>query len=592
MGDTIRRVVGKVLLRTGRAKSEIGTLAPRQCGVGVPGASEHVGMAIQAYSRAHPHGDWLCLQVDVKNAFNCVQRPVMLEQCASKCPSAFPWLQWCYSQPCLLLCQGSTLVWSTRGVHQGDTMGPLGFALGLDAALDAAAVATGPLSWGAWYLDDGILVGSATQIMAAWDALGPSLGACGLEINPAKCNLWGPATTRPDLPCALPDTVPAHHPIRQVPITHYGAGAGITVLGTPVDAPGCMDHTQAKWHQSVDGTLEVLRAMRGLPDGQIRHCILRHCLDACKVNHLMRTTAMSDAHVAASRLTNALKVAVTDLIGRSLTPVAWAQATLPTHLQGLGIRDPATAWAPARIAAIAGFCAHASSTVGAPPETVTTPPPDVASTLYSLASVLGPSHDPTARWVADPKQICSAASPYTTQAWWAEQVTLGRRAALTTAGTARDRVRLSAQEGAMAGEWLRVIPCHNTRTVIPDREFRSLCCWWLGVPVVSMGDRPLKCPMPACREDLDGFGDHLVCCPYNGPTKRHNALRDAWCGVLRGAAIDHGREVIARGGESACRHSPQWMGRRMRRGSRFGDLPPPAGSMLAADRGHDRTAPS
>ena len=105
---------------------------------------------------------------------------------------------------------------------------------------------------------------------------------------------------------------------------HYGAGAGITVLGTPVDAPGCTDHTQAKWHQSVDGTLEVLKAMRGLPDGQIRHCILRYCLDACKVNHLMRTTAMSDAEQAAARLTAALKEAVTDLIGRSLTPSAWA----------------------------------------------------------------------------------------------------------------------------------------------------------------------------------------------------------------------------------------------------------------------------
>ena len=40
----------------------------------------------------------------------------------------------------------------------------------------------------------------------------------------------------------------------------------------------------------------------------------------------------------------------------------------------------------------------------------------------------------------------------------------------------------------------------------------------------------------------------MVCCPHNGPTKRHNALRDAWCTVLRSAAIDHGREVVARGG--------------------------------------------
>jgi hypothetical protein len=548
VGDTLRRTIGKVLLRTSRSKAEVGVLAPRQCGVGVPGAAEHVGMAMQAFARAHPEGDWVALQVDVRNAFNCIQRPVMLEQCARKCPAAFPWLQWCYSQPCRLLCQGSTLVWSTRGVHQGDTMGPLGFALGLDAALDVARAATGPLVWSTWYLDDGILVGSVSQVIAAWEALSPALRACGLEVNPGKCALWGPATARPGAPCSLPDVVAMDHSLRDVPVVHYGAGAGITVLGTPVDAPGWADHTQEKWHRAVDGTIEVLRAMRGLPDGQIRHCILRHCLDACKVNHLMRSTAMADGELAASRLTAALKEAVTDLIGRSLTPVAWAQATLPTHLQGLGIRDPATCWGPARVAAIAGFCGRASHTVGAPPESVTTPPPDTPAVLRGLATVLGAGHDPTVRWIADPVQICSAASPFTTQAWWAEQVTQGRRKALGGMGTARDRVRLSAQEGSMASEWLRVVPCLNTRTVIPDREFRSLCCWWLGVPVISVGDRPVRCPMPACREDLDAYGDHLVCCPYNGLTKRHNALRDAWCGVLRGAAIDHGREVVARGG--------------------------------------------
>ena len=55
----------------------------------------------------------------------------------------------------------------------------------------------------------------------------------------------------------------------------------------------------------------------------------------------------------------------------------------------------------------------------------------------------------------------------------------------------------------------------------------------------------LRCPLPGCSEDLDAFGDHLVCCAHNHTTRRHNALRDAWAGLLRSAAIPHQREVVA-----------------------------------------------
>ena len=77
-------------------------------------------------------------------------------------------------------------MWSTRGVHQGDTMGPLGFALGLEAALDSAAQATGHLTWGTWYLDDGILLGSPSQILAAWEALVPPWEGVGWRSIPAN----------------------------------------------------------------------------------------------------------------------------------------------------------------------------------------------------------------------------------------------------------------------------------------------------------------------------------------------------------------------------------------------------------------------
>ena len=43
-----------------------------------------------------------------------------------------------------------------------------------------------------------------------------------------------------------------------------------------------------KWKDAVSRGLELVDRLRMLPDGQTRHCLLRFCLDACRVTHLMR----------------------------------------------------------------------------------------------------------------------------------------------------------------------------------------------------------------------------------------------------------------------------------------------------------------
>ena len=83
-----------------------------------------------------PSAPWVLLQVDVSNAFNTVSREAMLERATQKVPTTAPWLHWCYSVDAPLFCQGKLLCHSRAGVHQGDAMGPLGFALGLDRALN------------------------------------------------------------------------------------------------------------------------------------------------------------------------------------------------------------------------------------------------------------------------------------------------------------------------------------------------------------------------------------------------------------------------------------------------------------------------
>ena len=135
VGDTLRRTIGKILLNNPVIRKEVQSLQPRQCGVGVSSACELVGMTMQGMvNNLDPQGDWVVLQVDVKNAFNTLSRDAILVGCHEKCPSLFNWINFCYRQESPLVCQGQWLCTSQKGAHQGDSCGPSGFALGLDQA--------------------------------------------------------------------------------------------------------------------------------------------------------------------------------------------------------------------------------------------------------------------------------------------------------------------------------------------------------------------------------------------------------------------------------------------------------------------------
>ena len=79
VGETVRRLVGKTLLRTPQVAKDAEKLAPRQVGVGIQRAPELVGMTLQEFIAALPtRGDWLCLQVDVRNGYNTLAREAVL----------------------------------------------------------------------------------------------------------------------------------------------------------------------------------------------------------------------------------------------------------------------------------------------------------------------------------------------------------------------------------------------------------------------------------------------------------------------------------------------------------------------------------
>ena len=187
VGEVLRRLVSKSLSLVLR-QDAISSLTPHQLGVGVKGGCETI---VQSLSRvledpsSDPKDTWTVL-VDFSNAFNCIDRSKMFEEMRARIPSLALWMEYCYGgQPFLHL--GDTIIRSCCGVQQGDPLGPLGFALALQPIVDSIQAKVPNLKLNAWFLDDGVLIGSPADLSLALAIIEQEGPPRGLRLNRSKC---------------------------------------------------------------------------------------------------------------------------------------------------------------------------------------------------------------------------------------------------------------------------------------------------------------------------------------------------------------------------------------------------------------------
>ena len=157
VGETLRRLVSKIAMRSPHVLEAINHLMPTQLGVGVPGAAETIPMALQNWVTSHA-GDrgWLAMQVDLTNALNTIESLAILTEITARDPALCDWASFCYNEHSLLF-SGGLPIRSEQGVQQGDPLGPLFFSLAWQKVVESLPI---DLSLNLWYLDDGHLVGS------------------------------------------------------------------------------------------------------------------------------------------------------------------------------------------------------------------------------------------------------------------------------------------------------------------------------------------------------------------------------------------------------------------------------------------------
>ena len=96
IGNLLRRVVAKCFSTALAQKAET-LFAPNQLGVGVRGGAEAIAHAVSEAVKVHP-SSWV-LQADLVNAYNSVDRGVVLEEVATHFPECFAWVKSCYGGP-------------------------------------------------------------------------------------------------------------------------------------------------------------------------------------------------------------------------------------------------------------------------------------------------------------------------------------------------------------------------------------------------------------------------------------------------------------------------------------------------------------
>ena len=527
VGEVLRRVVGKCLLRHPNVADQVKSLQPLQLGVGVPMACPIIAHGLRrAVNELPVTGDWAILQVDVSNAFNTVARSAIMAGARDFVPAVIPWMQFCYSKTVPLF-TGDQVIHSSTGTHQGCPMGPLGFALGIQRALRTTAART-PLSWMSFYLDDGHLLAPLADLAAAFPVLQTELAAVGLRVNLAKCALWGPGER-------LVAQLPEDHPLRGVTSTPFLPDSGLQVLGLPVDFPGTLGKTRCVFDDAASKLSGGLSALAAAQDAQVQHALLRSCADACKLLFLAQGCEVGAPMVkqAMERADDDIMSTFEEVLGMPLSLPQRLQASLPMRKGGCGIKLLSTSAAPARLAFLATYAAKAAA-LGVPAHWCVPLECDVVSACEALAATgVTRTLAPLAGWRERPATICSAQSLHRQQRWWAEHVVEAQaeRLRVLVQGTARDAARLALQCKGQGTGWMHVAPHPGLDTVMGHAEYQLGLRWWLGLPLVpDMADGEV---CPKCHATaLDRFGDHLMCCRQNNFSARHGALQDSLLLVL------------------------------------------------------------
>ena len=455
IGEVLRRLTSKCVSWAVQADAT-GVLSPLQVGVGITVGCEsivHSVVSLQEDPNIPPESR-CSLLVDFSNAFNSVDRGCMFQEVRSRIPSMAAWVESCYgSQPLLYL--GDDKIFRSCGVQQDDPLGPLCFAPTLHPVVEQIKMEVPGLLINAWYLDDGTLCGSCSDIYSALtiiESQGPSRG---LLLNKSK-SLW----------FVLADaTLPVHVLPHAVPTTN----GGFELLGSPVGPPS---FCESSVYGRVSKIQDMLVSLRDLHNSQMETSLLRSCLSLPKNAFALHTCAPDFIHLALAAFDNTMREALSDLAGGPLSDWSWLKASLPSSLGGLSLRRAMLHAPAAYVGSLHQSNALTADILGHPPATFA----HLSQCLAALAIATARPEWSSLQDVDVPLRQHALSRVIDESSF---------DALIDSAPDTRSRALAVSSANPHAGDWLNVVPSSALGLHLPDREFRPCLQYWLGLPKVG-----------------------------------------------------------------------------------------------------------
>ncbi|GKB75706.1 reverse transcriptase domain-containing protein [Tanacetum coccineum] len=493
-----RRLVSKVCaVMVGHSLD--GYLDGLQFGVGVSGGGEAILHVVNRLIKGRGDDVGLSmLLVDFKNAFNLVDRGVMLQEVRLRCPSISRWVEFCYSNPARLYYGEHTLL-SCQGVQQGDPLGPLLFSSVLHPLICKIRDSFS-LCLHAWYLDDGTIVGDTLVVGKVLELIMEDGPRCGLHLNVDKTEVfWPKEDPKSRLEGIFPPNIswPVH---------------GVKLLGGPASVD--FDFGCELVKKRVSKTIELMDKVAKINDPQCELLLLRACTGISKLYFAMRTCPPRFFESAQCSFDVALHSALERIVtasGPGFGDWQWRLATLPFAFGGLGTK----------------LLRHAGIFDSGPSF-------DDALCVFNTSienDIMSNSSE-----IAAPKLMKKLADIYFTR--------VTNTAESTFSLSPRQMALWKSQIEDHTSYWLRVVLISGLGQTMNGKTYSCVLCYRLGVPLFFVSK-----PCSACSRVFTGdiYEDHAVSCAgVIGIKRRHNVVRDTlvdigyWSRILAGKEVDIG----------------------------------------------------
>lgn len=489
IGSTYRRLTAKLGCHAVR-EDMAAYLQPRQLGFGTGLGCEAAIHATRAYAMDPKNADCVIIKLDIKNAFNSVERDVLLNEVKEKIPNLFPFLFQVYSSPSNLF-YNDTAILSQVGAQQGDPLGPLVFCLAIQKAISEMS---SPLN--IWYLDDGTVGGKPEEVEKDLVALLPRLGALGLEINTSKCEFY---------PCSAASQLHYAKFGDLLPGLRLLEASTFCLLGSPIFPAGIPQAFESRKNMVLTARVKLkqLPAHLGLT-------LLRACFAVPKLIYFLRTVPTWYYPSLVNDFDGAIKETTEILLNVSLNTQQWHLASLPIRIGGLGIRRAQDVSLPAFLASAGGVSDLVTNILPLNGDKATIPFSADAWTMWSALNPNSPVPE----------------KPECQRSW--DSIGVKRIFdGLLEASVGVDRARLLAVSRPESGAWLQALPSPHLGTLLDNDSLRVAVALRLGCNLCE----PHLC---ICGSMVESNGHHaLSCLRCAGRFPRHHALNE----IIRRALI-------------------------------------------------------